>query len=145
MPEAYQRERPHTRHAHSSLSNLYTWVTQSGYTHKYTTGLGSMLSTPCHREHERWSLHTHSNTPFFRPSSVAQSSLMLDALSWVSACVLCSKFMCQCVYWFKEWEHWLHKTHKSNSSGAQATAWGGEWCPFCPNKPHQDSWHEVWG
>lgn len=34
---------------------------------------------------------------------------------------------------------------KSNSSGAQATASGGKQCPFCPNKPHQDSWHEVWG
>lgn len=37
------------------------------------------------------------------------------------------------------------KRDKSNSSRAQATASGGKQCPFCPNKPHQDSWHEGRG
>ena len=43
------------------LSNLYTWVTQCGSTHKHTASMTSSLSTPCNWE--RSSLHPHSDTP----------------------------------------------------------------------------------
>lgn len=154
--------REHT-HTLCLLSNLYTWVTQCGCTHKHTASMTSSLSTPCNWE--RSSLHPHSDTPlnpllYYTPISKylchpQRVTLAVYPCTAVKVVILILKK--GSIKWVYEIERereggarerkvWCGVLRdKSNSSGAQATASGGKQCPFCPNKPHQDSWHEVWG
>lgn len=159
MPAAGQWERTQRN---CLLSNLYTWVTQFGCTHKKhslldVTPYASLPMT------KRFSTPTPSFS-LYKPLSALHPDLMSNAMMSLSICDLSIVTMWCCVHWNmdlqkeglskctrqREWErqerrcgvYWRDKT---NSFGAQATASGGKLCPFCPNKPHQDSWHEGRG